>query len=194
MLGKEVRRHNRISLEEASENPAGLDVVDNFINLLEMKQLVQRWFVKVKEKEAVQNTDLRSTEIWLAGCLLLTNHQRPGAVANVTVAEWAASKASVVGQEYRTFYVTNHKTATTGRAKKTVTKEIGGLLDKYVSLLRPLLSQSPLLFSNRDGRPIDHLSRHMANLGRKYGIDVPTATVAVGSRDSYKQDRERGCG
>ena len=50
------------------------------------------------------------TEIIRAGCLLLSNHQRPGAVANATLTEWAASKATVVGRkEYKTFYVTTTK-------------------------------------------------------------------------------------
>ena len=71
--------------------------------------------------------------------------------------------------------MTDHKTGTMGRAKITVSKEIGRLLDIYVSHLRPLLAESTLLFPNR-GRPIDHLSRHMAKLGKNHGIDVPTVT------------------
>ena len=35
---------------------------------------------------------------------------------------------------------------------------------------------SEYLFPNRDGGAIDHLSRHIGNLGKRYGIDVPTAT------------------
>ena len=129
---------------------------------------MERLAVKAERKEVVASTDLRSAEVWMAGCLLLSNHQRPGAVANATLTEWAASKATVVGRkEYKTFYVTDHKTATMGHTKITVAKDIGRLLDLYVRRLRPLLAESTLLFPNRDGRPIDHLSRHMITLGKK---------------------------
>ena len=179
VLGKEAKIRNRIALEEASENPVSLDNVDEFVKLRPMKELIQRLFVKAEKEEVVQLQELRSAEVWLAGCLLLTNHQRPGAVANAKTVEWASSKASVVGRkEYRTFFVADHKTATTGRAKLTVSKEIGGLLDKYVTLLRPLLSDSPLLFPNQSGKPIDHLSRHLHRLGKKYAIEVPTASAS----------------
>ena len=77
-------------------------------------------------------------------------------------------------KEYRTLFVA----ATTGWAKLTVSKQMGRLLDKYVTLLRPLLSDSPLLFPNESGRPIDLLSRHMHRLGKKYGITVPTAIAS----------------
>ena len=196
-LGKEANVRNRIALEEASEKPVSLDNVDEFINLRPMKELVQRLFVKAEKEEVVQSHDLRHTEIWLAGCLLLTNHQRPGAVANAKTAEWASSKASEVGRkEYRTFFVAEHKRSTTGRAKLTMSKQMGRLLDKYVSLLRPLLSDSPLLFPNRSGKPFDHLSREMRQLGKKYGITVPTATASrrtaatAISRAGSEADRE----
>ena len=53
------------------------------------------------------------------------------------------------------------------------------LLDLFVTRLRPLLegSTSELLFPNRDGNPIDHLSRHVAKLATKLGCQLPrTAT------------------
>ena len=113
VLGKEANVRNRIALEEAPENPVSLDSVDEFINLRLMEELIQRLFRKGRGGES---HDLRYAEIWLAGYLLLTNHQRPGAVANSKTAEWASSKASVVGRkEYRTLFVA----ATTGRAKLT---------------------------------------------------------------------------
>ena len=78
VLGKEAKVRNRIALEEASENPVSLDSVDECINLRPMKGLIQRLFVKAEKEEVVESHDLRYAEIWLAGCLLLTNHQRPG--------------------------------------------------------------------------------------------------------------------
>ena len=177
VLGREADKRSRIALEEASENPGGLDVVRKFTTLVEMRKLVESLAAKAEKEEAVASTDLRSVEIWLAGCLLMMNHQRPGAINHATAAEWAASKTTVVGRKtYTIFFVANHKTGTTGRAKITVSSEIGRLLDIYVRLLRPLLTVSEYLFPNRDGGAMDHLSRHIGNLGKRYGIDVPTAT------------------
>lgn len=65
-------------------------------------------------------------------------------------------------------------------------KELVTLLDKYVEHVQPLLGESPLLFPNRQGGPIDHLSRHVSKLGLKYEIEVPTAT------DSHTGERGRG--
>ena len=132
VLGREANKRSRIALEEASENPGGLDVVRKFTTLVEMRKLVESLAAKAEKEEAVASTDLRSVEIWLAGCLLMMNHQRPGAINHATAAEWAASKTTVVGRKTYTIF--------------------------------------------RDGGAMDHLSRHIGNLGKRYGIDVPTAT------------------
>lgn len=50
------------------------------------------------------------------------------------------------------------------------------MVDEYITHLWPLLTESTLLFPNRDGKPVDHLSCHVTKLGEKYGITVPTAT------------------
>ena len=53
------------------------------------------------------------------------------------------------------------------------------LLDLFVTRLRPLLegSTSELLLPNREGNPINHLSRHVAKLATKLGCQLPrTAT------------------
>lgn len=50
------------------------------------------------------------------------------------------------------------------------------MIDEYITHLRPLLTESTLLFPNREGKPVDHLSRHVTKLGKKYGTTVPTAT------------------
>ena len=118
--------------------------------------------------------------IWLAGSLLHLNAQGPGAITNTTLEEYRAATVSTIGREsYTTIIVENHKTATTGRAKLTSGHCLTKLLDLFVTRLRPLLegSTSELLFPNRDGNPIDHLSRHVAKLATKLGCQLPrTAT------------------
>ena len=108
---------------------------------------------------------------------MLSNHQRPGAVVNVTIDEYRDAKTTTIGRTmYKTFYSKMHKTSTTGRAKPTCSKDLSDILDQYVTHLRPKLAESQLLFPNKDCRPINHLSRNMAKLGSQFGIDVPMAT------------------
>ena len=127
----------------------------------------------MRRKEAVSSSEIRTV---VAGCLLLTNHQRPGAVVNATLSEYEAAKTTTVGRrEYKTFMVMHHKTGTTGRAKLTLSKHISQFLDNYISLLRP---ESVLLFPNQEGKVLDHLLRHVVKLGERYGVNVPTATAS----------------
>ena len=131
---------------------------------------------KAKHRKYITGLHLRVVVVWLAGALMLSNHQRPGAIANATMAEYRAAKTTTVGRAtYKTFPVANHKTGTTGRAKLTASSVLCKFLDNFVNHLRPLLPDSPLLFPNRDGKPIDHLSRQVQNLGQKHGIEVPNA-------------------
>lgn len=50
------------------------------------------------------------------------------------------------------------------------------MIDEYITHLRPLLTESTLLFPNREGKSVDHLSRNVTKLSENYGTTVPTAT------------------
>ena len=62
-------------------------------------------------------------------------------------------------------YGFNHKTGTTGRAKITANKYFSALLEKYIHPQHQG-SSSDLLFPNRDGWPLDHLSWHVEKEAR----------------------------
>lgn len=49
-------------------------------------------------------------------------------------------------------------------------------LEAYVQHIRPLLPDGPLLFPSTIGKEMDHLSRSVAQLEEKFGLQVPTAT------------------
>ena len=179
VLGKVARRRNRIRLADISDQPVDLSGVEAFINCHALKQLTKDIVTKAKQRKHISTQHLRVVVLWLAGALLLSNHQRPGAIINATMAEYRAAKTTTVGRAtYKTFVVANHKTSTTGRAKLTAGSAFCKFLDAYVNHLRPTLPDSPLLFPNKDGKPLDHLSRHVKNLGQKYGIQVPNATAS----------------
>ncbi len=63
---------------------------------------------------------MRTCVLWLAGTLMLVNHQRPGAVINMTLPELkrALERKEVKGRDtYVTVAVEKHKTGTTGRTR-----------------------------------------------------------------------------
>ena len=181
-LGKEARRAKRVHLEDmADEGSTSMTVIEEFCRSEEMYRALSSAVGKIKKGERVPPPELRKIMIWLTGSLLHSNAQRPGAITNATLSEYKAAVVSVIGREtYSTFMVANHKTAKTGRARITADKHLSGLLEKYVNYIRPQLegSSSNLLFPNRDGRPLDHLSRHVEKLANRLGIALPrTATV-----------------
>ena len=75
----------------------------------------------VKKGEHVNQVQLRTLVILLAGCLVHCNAQWPGAIMGVTLVEYQAATVLQVGRErYTTMVVKNHKTGTTGSTKITL--------------------------------------------------------------------------
>ena len=66
-------------------------------------------------------------------------------------------------------------------SKLTADRSLTKQLDLYVAKIRPALegSESNLLFPNKDGKAIDHLSRHVQNLATKLGIKLPRTATAT---------------
>ena len=198
-LGKEARRAKRVHLEDmADKGAASMTAIEEFCRSQEMCKALSSAVEKAKKGESVPPAELRRIIIWLAGSLLHCNAQRPGAITNATLSEYKAATVYTIGREtYCTFMVANHKTATTGRAKITADKHLSGLLAKYVQHIHPHFegSSSAILFPNRDGRPLDHLSRHVEKLANKLGICLPhTATEtrhAAATAIAEGTDKER---
>ena len=183
-LGKEARRAKRVHLEEMCDRSSSVSMseIERFSRSEKMMCLIKTAAQKIDSKEMISQTDLRKITVWLAGSLLHCNAQRPGAVTNTTLSEYQAATLSSIGREtYRTILVVNHKTATTGRAKLTADRSLTKQLDLFVAKIRSALegSESNLLFPNRDGKAIDHLSRHVQNLATKLGIKLPRTATAT---------------
>ena len=181
-LGKEARRVNRVHLQEMSDRSSSVSMseIERFARSEVMMRLMQMTVKTINSNKIVIQADLRKIMLWLAGSLLHCNAQRPGAVTNITLSEYQAATLSSIGREtYKANLVSNHKTATTSRAKLTADRSLTKQLDLFVAIIRPALegSESHLLFPNREGKTLDHLSRHVEALGTKLGIKLPrTAT------------------
>ena len=92
VYGKEARRVNREHLEDRSEKPVNFEGTTLFISFPEMRRLARSLISNAQASKPVKNSEIRSTIIWLAGALMLSNHQRPGAVVNVTINEYRGAK------------------------------------------------------------------------------------------------------
>ena len=203
-LGKEARRAKRDHLEDMSASAGGssaatMSAIETFSNNQEMVETLQTTVRSVKKGEWVSQVRVRTVMIWLAGCLVHCNAQRPGAITGATLAEYQAAGVSQVGRgKYTTMVVKNHKTSTTGSAKITLGGNLASHLKLFVEHLRPVLegsSTSLLLFPNREGRQLDHLSRHLHRLAEKLHIQLPkTATEtrhAAATAVVERSDNER---
>ena len=179
-IGKEVRRTRRIHLEDMSDKgPVPISTIDDFCQSPVMTKRLDTAVRRAKESKKVPLSEVRHIGIWLAGSLLHSNAQRPGAISNATLKEYENSSVTTVGREsYTTFYVEKHKTGT-GRAKITAGKHLATQLDKYVKFIRPLaqVGDSNILFPNTEGRPIDHLSRCVNTVTKSLGIKLPSTAT-----------------
>ena len=198
---KKARADKRASLEEMSECPSlWLQNISSFVRNEQMVTLLNRTIQRVSKGETVPAATSRCIMIWLAGALLHFNAQRRGAVANATLKEYDAATISTHGREtYKSIMVSCHKTGTTGRAKLTADSHLSRHLDIYVQKIRPTLEgiETGLLFPNREGKPIDHLSWHISRLAKTLRVDIPkTATetrhaTATAVADKSEAEREK---
>ena len=180
-IGKEARQAKRINLEEmADRGAAPMGGIDDFCKSEEMVKSLDLMVQKANGGKKLASRNIQCAAVWLAGCLLHTNAQRPGAICNATVTEYEKAVVTTAGREkYTTFYVRHHKTASTGRAKITMNKHIATQMKKYVDFIRPQTegSSSNVLFPNRDGKPLAHLSRRANSLAKVLGTDLPSTAT-----------------
>ena len=179
VLGKAARQANRERLEELSEQPVSFGDIDELVRCQALHQKLHESVDLVKKGKPVGGHDIGNLTVWVAGCLLLTNCNRPGAIANMTVEEYRKAITTTVGRVTTiSIAVSKHKTGTTGLARIKAFGLLRQILLEYSQHIHPLHVSSPLLFPNSKGKPLDHLSRSVQQLAAKHGLTVPTATEA----------------
>ncbi len=116
VLAKSSRVANRERMEDQSEKPQDFGDIDALVQSKVFQDLFKTLVRTAKAGKPVDNNALHNARLWLAGCLLHTNSQRPGAIANMTTLQCkkglSKSKASI--------RVTEHQTRTTGSTMLTV--------------------------------------------------------------------------
>lgn len=175
-LRKEKLKRRVERMEKLSATPMTFDDANE---LLESEELWQHYLdcvEKVEEGEELSRESLKDCAAIIAAMLLFKSWQRPGAVINATLPEYHASK---VVQGITVIRVKEHKTGVTGSAKLMLTGTDSSRLKAYVCLIRPQcdpngLSEKLLVFPG--AKCIKNLNYKLQTLGRKYGLNVPTAT------------------
>ena len=167
----------RQKLEEAEVDTEGFRSIEELVVEPQLCSFFSRTVADIKRGDTVSSEDLTKLSTWIAGCLMHTNHQRPGAVVNMKLTE--LQKALQDGTKDRLVVVVqDHKTATTGSARVVTKGILAERVATYASVIRPAMqADSGLAFPNSRGNPLDHLSRRVTKLAESVGIcNLPTAT------------------
>ena len=95
-----------MSASAGGSSAATMSAIETFSNNQEMVETLQTTVRSVKKGEWVSQVRVRTVMIWLAGCLVHCNAQRPGAITGATLAEYQAAGVSQVGRgKYTTMVV-----------------------------------------------------------------------------------------
>ena len=102
--------------------------------------------------------------MWVGGVLLVSNHQRPGAITNMTCQELSQAREMKEGRDrFLVISVRKHKTGTTGRARIVVKNSQIEMVKQYAAHIRPRLAKGDRLF------PKMVLTSTDVSMDRRYG-------------------------
>ena len=148
------------------------------IRLAEVWETFDSIVEAISRKVPVTDDDLKTATASIAAALLFQSVQRPGAVAGLTLSEYAA------GNYYRddgvwVFMVKQHKTSSKGPATLTSEDFFKDKLDQYVRFVRGVCDPSdvsPYVLALPSGAPVKDLGKLLKRLEVKFGTKVPSAT------------------
>ena len=124
--------------------------------------------------------------------LVYRSWQRPGAVSNATMDEFAATSREADGEAGEPCWVmliSRHKMARQGPASITMTQENYRLLRQYVKHIRPLSHPAvDNTFVGANGLPIQKLNDLIQWLGTEYEVETPTCTKLRATATALKCD------
>ena len=179
-LRKEKTKRRMQRMEELSSSTLSLDEVDDVIQ----DKAMWRDFVDVSDKLGdnlpVSKREMNACTIMVATLLTFRSWQRPGAVANATIAEY--KKRTEVRREGETvtiIKVAEHKTGLFGSAKLVIPPDDLSKLHTYVTTIRPCLDPQktcPFLLCLAGGEQLTNFNSRFKTLAKTYGLKPLTAT------------------
>ena len=112
----------------------------------------------------------------VAGRVMYSNAQRPGAVVGALMAEYEEGyRAKRKGDSYVTLRVKNHKTGSSESAKLIIPGKILKMLAVWEDVRSKVAPDSPYLFPDFKGRQITHLTRVVSTYAEARDIVLPTS-------------------
>ncbi len=96
-LSKQARQLNRERLQDLSEWPTTFGDTEEFAGCDELQSMFMEAIKLAKHNTCPHKRTVRNCEVWLAGTLMLQNHQRSGAMTNMTRTElqWGVENLEV---------------------------------------------------------------------------------------------------
>ena len=177
VLRREKKRLNITRLERAINSLPNLGVVSDVVDNPDLAERFKRIVSSRKEGITLTEEELTFAVAAAAVPLMLQSSSRPGAVVNMTQAEFE------LGRETDGLYivsVSEHKTGVSGSCKLMFTTTLLERVKEYRDYIRPVLvaekGDIPNLFVLSGSRAIEKFSNLSRVLATKLKINVPSAT------------------
>ena len=164
----------RESIESKAYNPPDLSGLDNFLT----DESIREEFVKTAE-DILVNPDPSKKQYntclaIVAGRVLYSNAQRPGAVTGALLSEYEEGfRARKKGESYVTIRVRNHKTGSSESAKLVIPRKTLKLLAVWEEVRSKVAEKSPYLFPDFKGGQLNHLTRVVTRFAEDRHISLP---------------------
>ena len=171
--------NERESIESKAYNPPDLSGVDRLLTDVSISEEFH-----VTSQEILDDTEQPTKKQYntclaiVAGRVLYSNAQRPGAVAGALMSEFEEGfRARRKGDSYVTLRVKSHKTGSSESAKLILPRKILKMLAVWEEVRSKVAPDSPYLFPDFKGRQISHLIRVVATYAEARDIALPTSQV-----------------
>ena len=171
--------NERESIESKAYNPPDLSGVDRLLTDVSISEEFH-----VTSQDILDDTEQPTKKQYntclaiVAGRVLYSNAQRPGAVAGALMSEFEEGfRARRKGDSYVTLRVKSHKTGSSESAKLILPRKILKMLAVWEEVRSKVAPDSPYLFPDFKGRQISHLTRVVATYAEARDIALPTSEV-----------------
>ena len=176
VLRRSKKQLNMTRLERASNELPSFDIVSKVVDSKKLERVFGSIVEEVKAGREVEEEDLKLAMAAVAIPLMFQSSSRPGAVANMTMAEFER------GSEAEDLYivsVSEHKAGISGTAKLMFSPTLLDRAQQYLQYIRPALvvdDDITYVFVLPGPRPIAKISNLSRFLSSKLGVSVPSAT------------------
>ena len=166
----------RENIESKAYNPPDLSGLDKFLS----DESIRDEFLTTAEDILVSpdpsKKQYNTCLAIVAGRVLYSNAQRPGAVTCALLSEYEEGfRAKMKGESYLTIRVRNHKTGSSQSAKLVIPRKTLKLLAVWEEVRSKVAEKSLYLFPDFKGGQLNHLTRVVTRFAEERSISLPNA-------------------